>query len=117
VKISAVVVPARRKSAITASRNIVTSSGRQGASRSYFAFADSGILEVHSGYLATRGTQRYYLGDGGGGDGDGGGGGVGGGVGGGDDGGGGGGDGSGSGSDSRLTDSAEMTRLMRSRKK
>jgi len=64
--------------------------------------------------LATRGTQRYYLGDGGGGDGDGGGGGVGGGVGGGDDGGG---DGSGSGSDSRLTDSAEMTRLMKSRKK
>jgi len=90
----------------------VTSGGRQGASRSYFAFADSGILEIHSGYLATRGTQRYYLGDGG--DGDGGGGGVGGGVGGGDDGGG---DGSGSGSDSRLTDSAEMTRPMKSRKK
>lgn len=49
-------MPARKKSAITASGNIVTKRGRRGTSRSYFAFADSGTLEI-LGYEVRDGTM------------------------------------------------------------
>lgn len=60
VKTSAVVVPARTRSPITASSSIVTRGGRRGKSRySYSAFAGSGILDDR-GTRLLRGTRRYY---------------------------------------------------------
>lgn len=58
VKISAVVVPVRTRSPITASSSIVTRGGRRGKSRySYSAFAGSGILDA-------RGTRLLEVRDG-----------------------------------------------------
>lgn len=53
-------MPARRKSAITASGSIVTRGDRRNTSRSNFAFADSGILDCTRGTRLLEGTRRYY---------------------------------------------------------
>lgn len=65
-------MPARRKSAITASGSIVTRGGRRNTSRSYFAFADSEILDYARLTRLLEGTRQYYDLRGGGGGGGGG---------------------------------------------